>query len=190
MFTHPHSKAIEIVAIGGVLTSSKTRTWRHLKPAFLERFPGATFFEEVAAHCGPMDYGALRSLIDRVVEQYGNSDKQLILMGLSAGTLVAEAAATRMRKADIRLIVSIFGPHTTFGPLATAWLQWRLGLSYQKDAPVISFHGKRDIVVPLGSRHPHAKVHEELDSDHQRDLMVNPLLAKRIAKIAREQFRT
>lgn len=151
--------------------------WPPLARAFYTQFPHAQFCgPEQEAWIGLLEFDRLQRMCDRIVEKYDDGRK-LILVGHSAGGVVATAIANRFQNSRVYGIVTIFSPHCFLGGV----FPWMLGEKDRVGAPIVSFGASADELVWWGTRHPQSVSHTMLCSTHFSTLAREPELAGHIA---------
>lgn len=173
---------MRIIGISGVWREDDP-LWDTLGPAFLQEYPHATFVSEVE-FMHPWDTDRLRACRDRTVEKYDDGEKT-IFVGHSMGGPIVCASAQRFERSCVLGIVTIFSPHQYF---YGEYLE-RLEATGPLPAPIITFGGRLDPLVPWGTRHPDSVRHEMLWADHRFALLYNVGgIANHIARVSKETF--
>ncbi|MGH7141026.1 MAG: alpha/beta fold hydrolase [Minisyncoccia bacterium] len=113
---------MRIIGINGVWCWQNP-VWDTLRPAFLERFSGATFIIEGDFDLWPHELTRMRRFIAGLCEKYDDGTPAL-LVGHSMGGIFALAVAAQLRRTKVLGITTIFSPHrfpfVLFAPLLGA----------------------------------------------------------------------
>lgn len=158
-------KKLRVLAIVGINEPNLPigRLWRNFEKAFCGVYTDAKFMVE-RQHFMPWEGCRVRNFAEEILKKHDtNQEEEILLLGYSLGGCVATAIADRFKKAKVHQIVTVFSLHTFFGKTFSKMCGSNLE---RTEAPVISFAARFDPVVWWGSRHPHAKKHIVLRTDH------------------------
>lgn len=171
---------MRIIGIVGIwnLTRLYRPMWSHFESAFKARFPRATFSVEDIWY-SPWQGEKIRAFADKIVSKYDDGGEEILLLGYSLGGSIATAIAPRFKKTRVRVVVTVWAPHTFLGGVFSKMLGVNLkGIGL----PVVSCRARFDWLVIWGSKYPGATKHITVTCDHLFGL----LFSKRPAEIIAE----
>lgn len=154
---------LRIVGIVGMLEPATPcfGLWEYFETAFKEVYPEAEFVVKRLRYL-PFEGKKIRTYAEGILEEYDDG-KPTMLFGYSMGGVVAAALEPRFIKTKISKVVTVFSPHTF---LRGKFSQMCGSALLKTQTPIISVRARFDVVVPWGSKHPHASRHLVLNCDH------------------------
>lgn len=172
---------MRFICIGGLwipaerLRPEKT-IWTPLTREIGREIPNSTFVIKELEYLRLKQRARVLELIDHIVESCDDGE-DTTLIGKSVGGKIAEVIANRFVRSRVRAIITIFTPHR----LPMRFLVPKTHENH--DIPILTFGGSwRDYVVPpILTRHRRSIAHKRLNSNHWRDIVANPEIAREIA---------
>ncbi|HWO07102.1 MAG TPA: hypothetical protein VNM40_00795 [Candidatus Paceibacterota bacterium] len=176
-----------IIGISGVNVKENDEShWDNLEIALKEQLPHAKFVVERELNCRPYSFSRLRQLAYRIALKH-DTGEEIVLLGKSAGGIVALIVASLLKNSRVLLIATLFAPHQF--PLWGAY-RWLLGAPRDPGVPIITFQMVGDRLVWWGARHPLSKSHVVLRSNvrhaHKYALVNDLELARVVARHVKE----